>query len=68
MCQCTKVRLVVSVTRAPLKDGSHTAFELMQCQECGKFVGFPHENFMLAVEQGNEETLRGLIKHMLGQS
>jgi hypothetical protein len=61
-CEHKTVRSLAWVSRAPLKDERHTAFHLMSCVYCGALVGFPDENFKLAIDQGTEETLRSLLK------
>lgn len=60
MCTHLNVLLkhITAVGRAPLKNGHHKAFEFCQCLECGKFIGFPQNNLLLAVSEGIEETVR----------
>ena len=60
-----KFRRIVYVTKASLKDGHHTSFELLQCQDCGLFTGFPDSNFCLAIREGTEGSLRDLISRMI---
>ena len=52
--------------RANLISGRHTSFLLQQCTKCHKFTGFPRLNFIIALNEGTEETLRKLVKKMTG--
>jgi hypothetical protein len=67
MCGCTKkeipIETVVFVSRAPLEGGGWTQFYVHRCKLCKGLRGFPHENMLIAMHQGTEETRRGLRKY-----
>jgi hypothetical protein len=54
----------LSVEHAPLPNGSHTAFEAGQCIKCKKLMGFPSENLVMFLTQGNPDAVEELYNKM----
>lgn len=48
--------------RYELKDNKHTSFMVTICQTCNKPIFFPHDNFILAIDEGTEETLEKIAQ------
>ena len=56
------VEIINHVTKAPLRDGHWTSFMLMRCV-CGAVVGFPDDNYQLALNEGTDETKEHLKQY-----
>lgn len=67
LCKCTGSRTIETMgswDHFPLEGGSHTAFMINRCKDCGGVCGFPQENFDLALEKGtpkNKDLLFDII-------
>lgn len=63
-CNCgdTTVTGVAFFETAQLKNGHWTQFVINKCNKCGKFLGFPHDNMLNAIENGRDDTLEELRK------
>ena len=65
LCKCSGTRNVTQVgswDHCQLKNGCHTTFIIQVCEECKGICGFPHENLLLALNEGTDQTKEELQK------
>jgi len=59
LCDCSESKSEKeSHYQVPLVGGYHTMFYAGKCKKCGGWCGFPSYNFLLAIREGTEETIK----------
>lgn len=65
LCKCTgEISLIdlLDYSKFDLNNNNHTGCIIYQCSKCNKLHGFPHDNLLLAVNKGSDNTLEFLTR------
>ena len=65
ICECTgeiPIKNITGYVTLGLESGQHTGTIIQKCLKCNCLSGFPNDNLLWAIKEGNAETLEFLNK------